>query len=184
MMDRYLALFFLLVYMKNIVKITLILFISFFSLLISALISELRCPLSGKIMHVPMIAPDGYTYDKESLLNYRKMYGDISSTTGNAMNYDEIHANNRVKILVDKFKNAHPEYMTDAEKREMEKGFQLFVRTVQGKMIAINGVNNKITILELKKKVMDKDGTPENQQRLIFGGKQLEDHYDTNALWP
>lgn len=52
--------------------------------------------------------------------------------------------------------------------------FQIFVVKLTGKRIALN-VNSTDTVEVLKRDVEDLDGTPVIEQRLIFGGKQLED---------
>ena len=53
-------------------------------------------------------------------------------------------------------------------------GTQIFVKTSTGKTIALN-MDASDTIDFVKREIENKEGTPADQQRLLFGDKQLQD---------
>ena len=52
---------------------------------------------------------------------------------------------------------------------------QIFVKTLTGKNITLD-VNPTDTVQHLKNQLHDREAIPQEQQRLIFAGKQLDDN--------
>ena len=51
---------------------------------------------------------------------------------------------------------------------------QIFIKTLTGRTVTLI-VQEEETIAQVKQKLLDKDGVPIAEQRLIFGGHELED---------
>ena len=51
---------------------------------------------------------------------------------------------------------------------------QIFIKTLTGRTVTLI-VQEEDTIAQVKQKLLDKDGVPIPEQRLIFGGHELQD---------
>jgi hypothetical protein len=51
---------------------------------------------------------------------------------------------------------------------------QIFVKTLTGKTITLEFIKDN-TVAELKSRLQDREGIPPDQQRILYGGKELQD---------
>lgn len=61
------------------------------------------------------------------------------------------------------------------EKQSDDIPFHVYLRHTDSLIVRISVKNVRVTILELKQALEDRDGTLADMQRTIWGGKQLED---------
>ena len=102
---------------------------------------------------------------KEKYLKYKNKYLDLKKQIGGA----QLKFNEQVRV-----------YETYSEEDyDRSYGGSLIIKTLTGKSYKVNASDFK-TIADLKQNISEKIGFSVDQQRLIFGGNQLEDDRTLN----
>ena len=112
--------------------------------------------------------PEGNTYERAAIEKWVRRHG-TCPLTRKPLTLDQLKPN---RVLEDLMANLE---ITDDEQEEEEvRPFQVFVKDLNGKSQVIE-TNPKNTVLCFKEQVARKTGVPADVQRLLFGGKQLDD---------
>ena len=53
--------------------------------------------------------------------------------------------------------------------------FQIFIKSLTGKIITVD-IDETTTIMQIKEQIEEREGIPTYQQRLVCGGKELENN--------
>lgn len=83
---------------------------------------EYICPITLRIMEDPIICSDGYSYDKQSIINLKNM---VSPKTGEILNKDIIIPNKNLKQLIIKYNKNNPEKLKQLAKIKIEQNRKL-----------------------------------------------------------
>lgn len=63
-------------------------------------LDQLKCPLTKVLLHDPVTAADGHTYEREAIEEHIREQGQISPATGQPMDHAYLASNHMVKKLL------------------------------------------------------------------------------------
>lgn len=126
---------------------------------------EFRCPITFDIMDDPVEMDDKITYEKEAIVQWMAEHNNESPITHQQMSTN-MRPNTALKKKIQDFHNNKKDNSGDQ--------MQVFIKDIQDKTLLIV-VNKNDTVGTLKTKIRDRNGIPENEQRLIYMAKQLND---------
>ena len=99
---------------------------------------------------------------------------DLNTTTQEVHKEDLIFAGQNLEDVRTLDDSNIPKEATRSSVHRLPSGFQIFVKTLTGKMITLQ-VKPSDSVQYLKAEIQDREGISPDQQRLIFKGNQLED---------
>jgi large subunit ribosomal protein L40e len=123
------------------------------------------------------------TFANNFLIQGRKEYSKVS---GSKINYesgtfenDKLHGKGKICLKDKKVIQGIFEAGIQIEEKEID--YQIFIKTMHGSMLTLV-TSFDTTIADIKKEMLKKLGVAIDQQRLIFAGRQLEDHQTLEEL--
>jgi hypothetical protein len=131
------------------------------------------CPITGCPVNDPVMDPDGNTYERDAIYQWLSVSA-RSPMSREPLQIHQLIPNRAVKLMVDTLRANQESRRT--RRRTGSKAIQLFLKTLTDQTMTIS-MEPTSTILELKKQILYQEGLPLLEQRLIFSGKQLQDHY-------
>lgn len=152
--------------------------------------SEFLCPITHELMKDPVTCADGHSYEREALVHWVQQLGnETSPLTGQrfAGLSRSIVANHALRKQIASWRAAHPSAdAAQADGSHSASGssaaaaaasppLQIFCKTLTGRTITLN-VTEHSPAAEVMSQIAQKTGVPENCQRLIYAGRQLEPH--------
>jgi ubiquitin len=108
-----------------------------------------------------------------AIINHSRAIAILAEIRQNQLVMALIKLRNDVRNLEERINNFHRLAPTVAS-LDVRKGMRIFVKTLTGATITLN-VNSGHLIEDVKYFLTRREGIPEDQQRLVFAGRQLED---------
>jgi hypothetical protein len=117
---------------------------------------------------------ENYDYQTNSNIYYN------SKTLGRSIeeeDYDKIPRDMGLgKMEKIRLSQTNPLYPILLPKPPVDDGFALYIKTLTGKTIILNGIMSDHNTFDLKSMIQDKEGIPPDQQRFEFAGKILSEN--------